>query len=266
MSETIDHDLELLHALGILAPHEGLDVFDARLRDMIAARRDAEMSNWDHRGMAEAVQKTGYSKDPRRKVGAYISGARNKPIAWGYNGFPRGIDDSPRRLDCRAAKLKLTAHAERNALDNAEIPVVGATLYCTQCPCSECAKTIVQRGVARVVAPEPAADVSSYWRQDAAITMVMFTEAGVALEWYDGPALDLFRLRRRLHLMGAGSGALDALAQGLNQLDDATLTDLLAETPREAATCACGHHGSNDDANNGPGHDGTDHEDTGGKP
>ncbi|MBK1666502.1 hypothetical protein CKO28_00410 [Rhodovibrio sodomensis] len=222
MSETIDHDLELLQALGILCENEGLEVFDTRLAEMVAARRGAEMSNWDHRGMSEAVQKTAYSKDPRRKVGAYISGARNKPIAWGYNGLPRGIDDSPSRLQVRSAKLKLMAHAERNALDNAEQPVVGATLYCTQIPCAECAKSIVQRGISRVVCPEPDQQVSEYWRQDAAISMIQFAEAGVTLEWYEGPALDLLALRRRLYLMGADAPSLEQIAGGLMQLDEET--------------------------------------------
>ena len=235
MSETIDHDLELLQALGILSQDEGLDAFPARLATLIAAHRDREMGAWDHRGMSEAIQKTDYSKDPRRQVGAYIAGARNKPIAWGYNGFPRGIADTAERLTCRSAKLKLMAHAERNALDNAETPVVGATLYCTQIPCSECAKSIVQRGIARVVCPEPSDQISDYWLQDAAISMVQFREAGIQLDWYDGPALNLFHLRRRLHEMGPDAPALQAIAAQLVALDDENLRIVLHDLAQRAA-------------------------------
>jgi dCMP deaminase len=49
---------------------------------------------------------------------------------------------------CRAA------HAEQNAINFAArhgIPIEGATLYTTTYPCSWCAKSIVNAGLARVV-------------------------------------------------------------------------------------------------------------------
>jgi dCMP deaminase len=228
MTESIDKDLDLLRALGILAPDEGLEAFAPRLAEMIATHRNGEITAWDHRGMAEAVQKTDYSKDPRRKVGCYIAGSRNKPLAWGYNGFPRGIDDSPARLHYRPAKLKLMAHAERNALDNAETPVVGATLYVTQIPCSVCANSIIQRGIARVVCPEPDQTISDSWRKDAAISMVLFAEAGVQLDWYSGPALETLALKRRLYLQGPDAPNLDSICAHLNRMDDTSFRRWIA--------------------------------------
>ena len=63
-----------------------------------------------------------WSKDPSTKVAAVAVGEPRNQIAWGYNGFPPGIADTPARLAHRETKLSLTLHAEPNALANAEFP------------------------------------------------------------------------------------------------------------------------------------------------
>lgn len=87
----------------------------------------------------------------RRQVGCLI--VKNKMIiSDGYNGTPSGFENI-----CEDEKGKTkpyVLHAEANAItklakstNNAE----GSTLYVTTSPCIECAKLIIQSGIARVV-------------------------------------------------------------------------------------------------------------------
>lgn len=95
-----------------------------------------------------------------RNVGAVI--IRGKQIvSTGYNGAPAG---QPHCLEIGCARagvpsgtrseLCRAAHAEQNAINFAArfgISIEGATLYTTAYPCSWCAKSIVNCGIARVV-------------------------------------------------------------------------------------------------------------------
>lgn len=136
-------------------------------------------NGWWHRfflGMAEYVATA--SKDPSTKVGAAIVDVQRRVIGLGYNGFPRGIADSHDRLNDRLTKYKLVVHAEVNAILNAIRPPVGATLYCTLFPCNECAKVIIQAGIARLIAPKPE---PGRWDEAHKIAEGMLSEAGVKI-------------------------------------------------------------------------------------
>lgn len=136
---------------------------------------------WDRRFLELSDHIAGWSKDPRTKVGAVIVDGKKRVVSLGYNGFPRGVDDSPERYEDRATKHLLVAHAERNALDNAPLMVEGCTLYVTLCPCNECAKSIIQKGISRVVTYLDSRDGSSFnWDT----THQMFRESGVAINFY----------------------------------------------------------------------------------
>lgn len=138
---------------------------------------------WDDWFMTLARSTTLRSKDPSTKVGAVVVGDRRRVLSLGYNGFPRGIADTPERWNDRPTKYRLVQHAERNALDGAECSVVGATVYVTMAPCHECAKSMIQRGITRVV--HPPAD-NSRWTESNALAREMFDEAGVRVEiWKD---------------------------------------------------------------------------------
>lgn len=128
-----------------------------------------------------ALHVAGWSKDPSTRVGAVMVGTERGRVALGYNGFPPGIEDSRERLEDRETKLRLTQHAERNVLDNADFPAKGATLYVTFFPCSECAKSVVSRGVARVVCPRPSD--REPWASDTRWTLLLFGEAGVEVSY-----------------------------------------------------------------------------------
>lgn len=106
---------------------------------------------WDKRFLRLCYEIASWSKDPSTKVGSIIVGDKKKILSVGFNGFPRDIFDKEEYYNDREFKLALICHAERNALDNADVSVDGATLYSTLYPCNECAKSILQKGISRVV-------------------------------------------------------------------------------------------------------------------
>jgi dCMP deaminase len=83
-----------------------------------------------------------------------IVGPAHEIRSTGYNSFPRGIRDTvPERLE-RPEKYLWIEHAERNAIYNAAragTPLQGCTIYVEVTPCMDCARAIVQAGIARVI-------------------------------------------------------------------------------------------------------------------
>ena len=141
---------------------------------------------WDARFLDLAEHIGTWSKDPSTKVGAVIVRPDRTVVAVGYNGFPRGTDDSPEKLEDRAAKLFRTVHAETNALLTAWGPVHGCTLYVSPLhPCANCAAMIVQAGIARVVART--SGNAARWAESFAAAREMFAEAGVEVDIWDVP-------------------------------------------------------------------------------
>lgn len=136
-------------------------------------------TDWDKRFMDLADHVAKWSKDPSTKVGAIIVNQNKQILSIGYNGFPRGVEDRQWRYDDREMKYLFVAHAERNAIDNAFTDIRGSTLYTSLCPCNECAKSIIQKGIARVVTKPPPIDkveVFKMW-----VTNEMFDEANVKI-------------------------------------------------------------------------------------
>ena len=136
---------------------------------------------WDKRFLAVAKEISTWSKDPSKKIGAII--VKDKRIlATGYNGFPKGIDDSLERYENREVKYELVVHAEMNAIYNAAangISCKDATLYVYGLPvCSNCAKGIVQTGINRIVMD--ATDVPQRWIDSFDKTKDMFDEVGIS--------------------------------------------------------------------------------------
>ena len=114
---------------------------------------------WGDRYLHLAKEISTWSKDPSTKVGAVVIGDNGEVLTQGFNGFPRGIQDSSPRLKDRERKYKLVVHAEMNAIYNAGLNGVslkGSTIYVYGCPiCNECAKGIIQVGIKKVVAMRP---------------------------------------------------------------------------------------------------------------
>lgn len=87
----------------------------------------------------------------RRQVGAIL--VKNKMIiSDGYNGTPSGFENVCE--DENNVTKPYVLHAEANAITKvarSNNSSDGATLYVTSSPCIECAKLIIQAGIARVV-------------------------------------------------------------------------------------------------------------------
>lgn len=87
----------------------------------------------------------------RRQVGAILVKDR-MIISDGYNGTPSGFENVCE--DENGVTKPYVLHAEANAITKvakSSNSSEGATLYITDSPCLECAKLIIQAGIARVV-------------------------------------------------------------------------------------------------------------------
>ena len=137
---------------------------------------------WDKRWMDMACLAASWSKDQSRKTGAAIVDDRNNLIAIGWNGFPRGLnDDAPERHE-RPTKYQWTEHAERNAIYNAAAnghPIRGATMFIPWYPCADCARAIIQSGIAALVCTQPDWN-DPQWGADFQVVSDMLNEAGVS--------------------------------------------------------------------------------------
>src|SRR6056300_2067453 len=143
------------------------------------------LDKWDQRFLKLAEEVASWSKDPSRKIGAVAIGAKGQVLAQGFNGFPRGIDDSEERYNDRERKYELVVHAEMNVIYNATyngVSLDGASLYVHGLPaCSDCAKGIIQVGIKRVVMRDQ--EIPVLWQQSWTKTEDMFNEAGVSYEF-----------------------------------------------------------------------------------
>lgn len=120
----------------------------------------------------------------RRQVGAVF--VRDKRIiTTGYNGAPtkikhcldvgclreeQGVPSGERHELCRGL------HAEQNAIIQAAlygVSLEGATLYCTNQPCSICTKMLINARIANIIYKDGYAD---------ALSVAMLTEAGIPLQ------------------------------------------------------------------------------------
>jgi dCMP deaminase len=143
------------------------------------------ITKWDRRFMEQAELIASWSKDPSSKIGAVIVNDERRILATGYNGFPRGISDTPERLNSREEKYPRIIHAEMNALMNAlynGVAVKDATLYVYGLPiCPSCTKCIIQAGIKRVVIPSTKTDKGNWqeiWEEQSSL---MFKESGVQI-------------------------------------------------------------------------------------
>jgi dCMP deaminase len=108
-------------------------------------------------------------------------------LATGYNGAPSGVAHCAER-GCLREKLGIPSgerheicrglHAEQNAIIQAAkhgTSIEGATLYCTNQPCSICAKMIINAGVKQIVFQDGYPD---------ALAEEMIKEAGIEVVSY----------------------------------------------------------------------------------
>ena len=124
--------------------------------------RVTQRPSWDTYFMNITTLVAQRSTCTRRAVGAII--VKDKRIlSTGYNGAPTGIRHCL-EVGCLRESLQVPSgerhelcrgiHAEQNAIIQAAyhgVSVKGAVLYCTNQPCSICAKMIINAGIIRIV-------------------------------------------------------------------------------------------------------------------
>lgn len=140
---------------------------------------------WDIRFMGIADLVAGWSKDPSTKVGCVIVDRERHVVATGYNGFPRGVDDSDARLNDRPVKYLMVQHAEANAILQAVADMRGATAYVTHRPCAGCSGMLIQSGITRIVTRRPADGFAERFADSFAAADAMLREAGVTIDYID---------------------------------------------------------------------------------
>lgn len=112
--------------------------------------------SWDEYFMGIAHLSGMRSKDPNTQVGACIVSEDNKILSMGYNGFPKGCSDDEfpwdREGEVLDTKYPFVTHGELNAILNYRGgSLEGTKLYVSLFPCNECAKAIIQAGIAEIV-------------------------------------------------------------------------------------------------------------------
>lgn len=132
------------------------------------------------------------SPDPSTKNGAVLVDEYGDILTYGVNRFPTGVAETKTRLTHKETKYRMVVHAENGAIFNAARHgkmVKGSTLFCPFYACSECAKAIIQSGVARVVGHAQLMALASdhtTWVESIVNAWEILHEAGVQCELYDG--------------------------------------------------------------------------------
>lgn len=151
-------------------------------------KKNERQLKWDLRFLELAKHVASWSKDPSTKTGAVITDKSNRVISVGFNGFPRGVKDLKERYANRDLKYKIIVHCERNAIVFAKCDLSGCTLYTWPfMSCAPCASMVIQAGIDRCVAPPCPDELKSRWASDFEITETMFKEAGVQIDFIEGP-------------------------------------------------------------------------------
>ncbi len=153
-------------------------------------------ARWDNHFLQLCIDHARMSKDPNTRVGAVIVGPDKEIRSLGFNGFPRGIADTPWRLSDRETKLRLVVHAETNAILAAArigTPVKGCTIYLAATddtgevwggpPCARCVLDVIQAGISTVISRPR--KLQTKWGNDLDLARSLLTEAGIA--FYEVP-------------------------------------------------------------------------------
>jgi len=109
-------------------------------------------------------------------------------LTTGYNGAPSGVRHCL-ETGCLREQMNVASgqrhelcrgiHAEQNAIIQAAlhgVSIQGATLFCTNLPCSICAKMIINAGIEKIIYESGYADT---------LSEAMLKEAGVQLQKFN---------------------------------------------------------------------------------
>jgi dCMP deaminase len=141
------------------------------------------MENWDKKFIKLSKHISEWSKDKNKKVGAVIVDNDNIVLSMGYNGIPRGCDDSDECRYERPTKYLFTEHAERNAIYHAArhgVSLKNCKMYVTLFPCADCARAMIQSGITKIIAPEPNLE-HEVWGTHFKAAIQMMEEANIQI-------------------------------------------------------------------------------------
>lgn len=117
-----------------------------------------------------------FSKDPSTQVGAlFLHPEDYSVLSQGYNGMPRGADESKPERHIRPLKYSFYEHAERNGIYNSARKMLrGSIAVTTAIPNTSCARALISVGVAEVYFPQPLQVTP-----DLQTALDLFSETGV---------------------------------------------------------------------------------------
>jgi len=139
------------------------------------------MEKWDKKFIKLSSHISDWSKDKNKKVGAVIVDSDNIVLSMGYNGIPRGCDDTDESRYERPIKYFFTEHAERNAIYHAArhgVSLKGCKMYVTLFPCADCARAMIQSGITKLIAPKPNLE-HEVWGEHFKAAIQMMEEAKI---------------------------------------------------------------------------------------
>ncbi len=149
--------------------------------ELPVAPENKDQAWWDNYFIKEAELISTASKDPSTKCGAVIVRPDKTIAAKGYNGFAKGMDDTPELYADREEKYSRIVHCEMNALISARERVDGYTLYTFPfLTCDRCAVHMIQAGITRVVAPRATEAQLERWGPAFEKTRRFYREAKIA--------------------------------------------------------------------------------------
>jgi dCMP deaminase len=150
---------------------------------------------WDEFFLAIAQTVSEKSKDPSTKVGAVLVDDKKRLVSVGFNGFPRGTEDSVDLYTNPEEKYLRVLHAETNAMLFADRP--GVELFVTHPCCSQCMAMAIQTGIRRInYIQRP---MKPNWEQSFKVSEKLADEAGV----------EVWRYNMNLESIGCNQVAID---------------------------------------------------------
>lgn len=136
------------------------------------------MIDWQDYLLGFAKHAATKSKDSTQ-VGAVLVGSDGRSVLLtAYNGPPSGVVDAADRRE-RPRKYLFACHAEANLISKAAhygIRTAGCHVYVTHAPCAACARTMIQAGIACVIAGD---GTTSMPAEEFAAAETMIGEAGL---------------------------------------------------------------------------------------
>jgi dCMP deaminase len=149
-----------------------------------------EVKPWGEYFLGLAHKATERSKDPNTNVGAVIVDEDHNVVSTGYNGFPRGVKETPGRWE-RPLKYEYVVHAEENAIGCAARTgraTDGCKMYVTHFPCKDCAKMIITAGIKHLIVDGRGKTAMNDEEQQK-FTRGLLSEAGVEVFILNGPSV-----------------------------------------------------------------------------